>query len=57
MALLDTSEPLESEQGKYRALLLAALGGVLENYDFIVFALFARVLGQLFFPPEMPEWI
>lgn len=48
---------LEPEQGKYRTLLLAALGGVLENYDFVVFALFARVLGQLFFPPEMPEWM
>jgi MFS family permease len=56
---MDASEPLQVEpgQGKYRTLLLAALGGVLENYDFILFALFARVLGQLFFPPEMPEWI
>jgi MFS family permease len=56
---MDASVPLqlEIEQGKYRALLLAGLGGVLENYDFIVFALFARVLGQLFFPPGIPEWI
>jgi MFS transporter, MHS family, proline/betaine transporter len=61
MTLMDTSASLEPEpepeRARYRALLLAALGGVLENYDFIVFALFARVLGQLFFPPEMPEWI
>src|SRR5215831_10551109 len=58
-ALMDASVPLQSEteQGKYRALLLAGLGGVLENYDFIVFALFARVLGQLFFPPGISEWI
>src|SRR5262249_7818465 len=58
-ALMDASEPQQFERarGKYPALLLAALGGVLENYDFLIFALFARVLGQLFFPPEMPEWV
>ena len=35
----------------------AALGGALEIYDFIIFVFFALTLSQLFFPPEMPEWL
>src|SRR5665647_2542350 len=41
----------------YRALVLAALGGALEFYDFIIFVFFAVVIGQLFFPPDMPDWL
>ncbi len=41
----------------YKTLGLAALGGALEIYDFIIFVFFALVLSQLFFPPEMPEWL
>lgn len=41
----------------YRTLLLAALGGALEFYDFIIFVFFAVVIGKLFFPPDMPEWL
>ena len=41
----------------YKTLLLAALGGALEFYDFIIFVFFAVVLGQLFFPPDMPDWL
>lgn len=41
----------------FRVLGLAALGGALEFYDFIIFVFFASVLGPLFFPPEMPEWL
>lgn len=41
----------------YRTLLLSALGGTLEFYDFIIFVFFALVIGQLFFPPDMPEWL
>jgi predicted MFS family arabinose efflux permease len=36
---------------------LAALGGALEFYDFIIFLLFAQALGQLFFPPELSDWL
>jgi predicted MFS family arabinose efflux permease len=39
-----------------RTLGLASLGGALEFYDFIIFVYFATVIGQLFFPPELPEW-
>jgi len=41
----------------YRTLVLAALGGALEFYDFIIFVFFALVIGQLFFPPDMPDWL
>jgi MFS family permease len=41
----------------YRTLMLAALGGALEFYDFIIFVFFAVVIAQLFFPPDMPDWL
>ncbi|HEY9104825.1 MFS transporter [Chitinimonas sp.] len=41
----------------YKTLGLAALGGALEFYDFIIFVFFAAVIGQLFFPPEIPDWL
>ncbi|MRX10567.1 MFS transporter [Pseudoduganella sp. FT25W] len=41
----------------YRTLALAALGGALEFYDFIIFVFFANAIGQLFFPPALPDWL
>jgi MFS family permease len=41
----------------YRTLSLAALGGALEFYDFIIFVFFAVVIGKLFFPADMPDWL
>ncbi len=41
----------------FRTLALSALGGALEFYDFIIFVFFAVVIGKLFFPPDMPEWL
>jgi MFS family permease len=43
--------------GDYKALALAGLGGTLEFYDFIIFVFFAQAVGQLFFPPDIPEWL
>lgn len=40
-----------------RTLGLAALGGALEFYDFIIFVYFTGVISRLFFPPDMPEWL
>lgn len=40
-----------------RTLLLASLGGALEFYDFIIFVFFAKAIAQLFFPPDVPEWL
>ena len=39
----------------YKTLALAALGGALEFYDFIIFIFFAQAIGQLFFPAEIPD--
>ena len=41
----------------YRTLTLAALGGALEFYDFVIFVFFAAAISQLFFPPDMPDWL
>ncbi|RLM28191.1 MFS transporter [Brenneria alni] len=41
----------------YKTLSLAALGGALEFYDFIIFVFFAAVIGDLFFPVDIPEWL
>lgn len=40
-----------------KTLGLSALGGALEFYDFVIFVFFASIVGQLFFPPDMPEWL
>ncbi|KZE32690.1 MFS transporter [Crenobacter luteus] len=49
------SRPLNRRD--YQTLSLAALGGALEFYDFIIFVFFAAVIGELFFPPDMPDWL
>jgi len=41
----------------YKTLSLAALGGALEFYDFIIFVFFAAIIGKLFFPPDLPDWL
>jgi MFS family permease len=41
----------------YKTLGLAALGGALEFYDFIIFVFFAPAIGQLFFPAAIPDWL
>lgn len=41
----------------YKTLMLSALGGALEFYDFIIFVFFAAVIGKLFFPADMPDWL
>jgi MFS family permease len=53
--LLTSSRPLNRRD--YRTLALAALGGALEFYDFVIFIFFTVVIGQLFFPPDMPDWL
>jgi MFS family permease len=49
------SRPLNRQD--YKTLGLAALGGALEFYDFIIFVFFAVVIGELFFPPDIPQWL
>src|SRR5262245_17661971 len=40
-----------------KTLTLAALGGALEFYDFVVYVYFAAAIGAQFFPPGMPDWM
>ena len=57
MTAIADPRPVPFSQSDYKTLGLAALGGALEIYDFIIFVFFALTLSQLFFPPEMPEWL
>lgn len=57
MSAIDSKRQPRLTRGDHRTLSLAALGGALEIYDFIIFVFFALTLSQLFFPPEMPEWL
>lgn len=40
-----------------KTLSLAALGGALEFYDFIIFIYLAEQIGALFFPPSTAPWL
>ncbi|OIR02359.1 proline/betaine transporter [mine drainage metagenome] len=55
------SAPLRSGRplgrGDIKTLFLAALGGALEFYDFVIFVFFTAAIGKLFFPPDMPDWL
>ncbi len=57
MTAIDNPRQPRLTRGDHKTLSLAALGGALEIYDFIIFVFFALTLSQLFFPPEMPEWL
>ncbi|MDB5985220.1 MAG: putative transporter [Nevskia sp.] len=49
--------PRRLNRNDAKTLALAALGGALEFYDFIIFVFFATVIGKLFFPADMPDWV
>lgn len=54
---MDNHPPGRLSGQDYKTLILAALGGALEFYDFIIFVFFAAVIGDLFFPADIPEWL
>jgi MFS family permease len=54
---MDMSTRAGLSRQELRTLALAALGGALEFYDFIIFVYLAREIGQLFFPPDTAEWL
>ncbi|WP_312204441.1 MFS transporter, partial [Mixta calida] len=55
--MLDHQQTRRLNRQDYKTLSLAALGGALEFYDFIIFVFFAAVIGELFFPPDIPDWL
>lgn len=54
---MDQPQARRLNRQDYKTLSLAALGGALEFYDFIIFVFFAAVIGELFFPPDIPDWL
>jgi MFS family permease len=36
---------------------LSSFGTALEFYDFIIFVFFAAVIGKLFVPSDLPDWL
>ncbi len=54
---ISVNEPRRLGRSDIKTLLLAALGGALEFYDFIIFVFFAAVIAKLFFPADMPDWL
>jgi predicted MFS family arabinose efflux permease len=57
MTTISVPDPHRRSAVDHKLLSLAALGGALEIYDFIVFVFFALTLAKVFFPPAMPEWL
>ena len=55
--MTDTAPAPGLSRAQLKTLSLAALGGALEFYDFVIFVFFAATMGALFFPPDMPEWL
>lgn len=53
----DPLSPRPLNRHDYKTLILSALGGALEFYDFVIFVFFASVISHLFFPTDMPEWL
>src|SRR5476649_2122300 len=52
-----TPLPRLLNRNDYKTLALAALGGALEFYDFVVFVFFTKALSGVFFPAQMSEWL
>lgn len=50
-----STRPLNRSDAK--TLVLAALGGALEFYDFIIYSFFAPVIARLFFPAGTEQWL
>lgn len=47
----------ELSRSEVRTLALAALGGALEYYDFIIFVYLAGPISHVFFPADTPDWL
>lgn len=56
-AACDAAAPRRLDRRDARTLVLSALGGALEFYDFVVFVFLALPLGELFFPHDTAPWL
>lgn len=55
--MVTTTQSKQLTKRDIKTLTLAALGGALEFYDFIIFVFFARTIAALFFPADLPDWL
>ncbi|VUA74585.1 Transmembrane transport protein [Campylobacter coli] len=44
-------------QKKYKNIIYASLGGILEFYDFVLFAFFLDIFAKVFFPQNDTFWM
>ena len=42
------------QKQQWKIILLSSLGGMLDIYDFVIFAIYAKVIGATFFPRNNP---
>ena len=54
---MDSTDSTHLSRSDVKTLALAALGGALEFYDFIIFVFLAAPIGRVFFPPDTPDWL
>ena len=57
MARVTPPDHPDADRPIFGTAAIAALGGVFEFYDFVIFAVFARQIGHAFFPPEAGEHV
>lgn len=53
----DGREPATMTLAQVKVLGIATLGGIFEFYEFIIFIYLAPIIGQHFFPADMPVWL
>jgi MFS family permease len=51
------SKPALLTINDYKIIFLSILGGALEVYDFIIFVFLSVTIADVFFPPDVPQWL
>ena len=57
MKMISVHSPKLQTNATLRTLCLASLGSALEFYDFIILVFFTGMIGNLFFPVSLPDWL
>jgi len=52
-----SSKPVFLSLSDYKTIFLSVLGGALEVYDFIIFVFLSVTIADVFFPPDVPQWL
>ena len=54
---LDIGQSPQQVHLPVRQAMVVGIGNALEFYDFIIFVFFIAVIGKLFFPASLPDWM